>query len=333
MGPLILRRTLYMLVSLWAISIVAFVVIQLPPGDFVDTMILAMEQQTGEEVEEEEVAKLKRLYGLDRPLVPRYFAWIGKIVLRGDFGRSFAFNKPTAELLAERVPLTMLITILTLVVTYLIAVPIGIYSATHQHSWADHLFSGVGFMGLATPNFALALVLMWLGFRYFDISIGGLFSTEYRLAPWSWAKLWDAVKHLPVPLLVIGTAGTAGLIRVMRGTLLDELGKQYVITARAKGVDERRLLFRYPVRIAINPLISTVGWLLPAIVSGEAITAIVLNLPTTGPMLLRALLFQDTFLAGSTVLFLGALTVFGTFLSDLALVWVDPRIRFERAAA
>ena len=322
MGPLILRRTLYMIVSLWAISIVAFVVIQLPPGDFVDTMILRIVQETGEEMEEEEVANLKRLYGLDKPMV-----------LRGDFGRSFAFNKPTAELLAERVPLTMLISFLTLLITYVIAVPIGIYSATHQYSWADHVFSGVGFMGLATPNFALALVLMWLGFRYFDISIGGLFSTEYRLAPWSWGKLWDALKHLPVPLLVIGTAGTAGLIRVMRGTLLDELSKQYVITARAKGVDERRLLFRYPVRIAINPLISTVGWLLPAIVSGEAITAIVLNLPTTGPMLLQALLFQDTFLAGSTVLFLGALTVFGTFLSDLALVWVDPRIRFERAAA
>jgi peptide/nickel transport system permease protein len=321
-----------MLVSMWAISVVAFVVIELPSGDFVDFLVLQIEAETGVQMEEEEVVSLRAQYGLDRTPIWRYLKWVGDL-LRGDLGRSFAYNKPVAELLAERVPLTILISLASLVVTFGIAIPIGIYSATHQYSIGDNIFSGVGFLGLATPNFALALVLMWIGFRYFDISIGGLYSTEYRLAPWSWGKFWELIKHLPVPLIVIGTAGTAGLIRIMRAVLLDELGKQYVITARAKGVGETRLLFRYPVRIAINPMISTVGWLLPAIVSGEAITAIVLNLPTTGPMLLRALLAQDTLLAGSTVLFLGFLTVVGTFVSDLALLWVDPRIRFGRAEA
>lgn len=326
------RRFLYMLVSLWLVSIVAFVVIQLPPGDYVDTLVLQMEQQTNARLADEQIAALKRQFGLDVPMIPRYFRWIGNIVLRGDLGRSFSYGETVNFLLAERIPLTVVISLLTLGITYIIAIPVGIYSAVRQYSVFDYFFSSVGFLGLATPNFVLALILMFIGFKYFDISVGGLFSAEFRLAPWSLARVWDMLKHLPIPLIVVGTAGTAGLIRVMRASLLDELKKQYVITARAKGVTEARLIFRYPVRIAMNPVTSTIGWLLPAIVSGETLTAIVLNLPTTGPMLLKALLFQDTYLAGSTVLFLAALTVLGTFLSDMALMWIDPRIRLERKA-
>ena len=319
-----------MFIALFLISLVSFIVIQLPPGDFVDAQITRLMQETGSHVEQETIDNLKASYGLDKPMIQRYFQWMGKIIIHGDLGKSFAYNSSTAKLLAERIPLTLLISGISLLFTYIVAIPIGIYSATHQYSFFDYVFSSVGFIGLATPNFAIALIMMWLAFRYFGLSIGGLFSQEYILADWSWGKFWDMMKHLPVPVIVVGTAGTAGLIRVMRSCLLDELRKQYVITARAKGVDERKLLFRYPVRLAINPLISTVGWLLPAIVSGEVITAIVLNLPTTGPMLLRALQFQDTYFAGSIVLFLGGLTVIGTFLSDLALVWIDPRIRFEK---
>ena len=319
-----------MFIALFLISLVSFIVIQLPPGDFVDAQITRLMQETGSHVEQETIDNLKASYGLDKPMIQRYFQWMGKIIIHGDLGKSFAYNSSTAKLLAERIPLTLLISGISLLFTYIVAIPIGIYSATHQYSFFDYVFSSVGFIGLATPNFAIALIMMWLAFRYFGLSIGGLFSQEYILADWSWGKFWDMMKHLPVPVIVVGTAGTAGLIRVMRSCLLDELRKQYVITARAKGVDETKLLFRYPVRLAINPLISTVGWLLPAIVSGEVITAIVLNLPTTGPMLLRALQFQDTYFAGSIVLFLGGLTVIGTFLSDLALVWIDPRIRFER---
>ena len=319
-----------MFIALFLISLVSFIVIQLPPGDFVDAQITRLMQETGSHVEQETIDNLKASYGLDKPMIQRYFQWMGKIIIHGDLGKSFAYNSSTAKLLAERIPLTLLISGISLLFTYIVAIPIGIYSATHQYSFFDYVFSSVGFIGLATPNFAIALIMMWLAFRYFGLSIGGLFSQEYILADWSWGKFWDMMKHLPVPVIVVGTAGTAGLIRVMRSCLLDELRKQYVITARAKGVDETKLLFRYPVRLAINPLISTVGWLLPAIVSGEVITAIVLNLPTTGPMLLRALQFQDTYFAGSIVLFLGGLTVIGTFLSDLALVWIDPRIRFEK---
>ena len=328
----ILRRFLYMIVSLFLVSIVAFIVIQLPPGDYVDTLVLQMEQQTNSKLADEQIASLKRQFGLDVPMLPRYFRWIGNIIIRGDYGRSFSYGKPVIDLLAERIPLTATISLLTIILTYIVAIPIGIYSAVRQYSVFDYFSSSLGFLGLAIPNFVLALVLMFLAYKYLGISIGGLFSPDFRLAPWSLARIWDLLKHLPIPLIVVGTAGTAGLIRVVRASLLDELKKQYVITARAKGVAEKRLVFRYPVRIAMNPVVSTIGWLLPAVVSGETITAIVLNLPTTGPMLLKALLFQDTYLAGSTVLFLAALTVLGTFVSDMLLMVVDPRIRLDRNA-
>jgi peptide/nickel transport system permease protein len=251
-------------------------------------------------------------------------------VVQGDFGQSFEWNMPVGELIMRRVPLTVVVSLFTLIFIYAIAIPIGIYSATHQYSAGDFILTFVGFLGLATPNFMLALVLMFLFYRYFGLSVGGLFSPEYIDAPWSLAKLKDMMNHMWLPVIVIGTSGTCGLIRVMRGTLLDELQKQYVVTGRAKGVKERRLLFKYPVRVASNPVISTIGWLLPAIFSGSTITAIVLSLPITGPLLFRALISQDMYLAGSFLFILASLTVIGTLVSDIMLAWVDPRIRLER---
>jgi peptide/nickel transport system permease protein len=251
------------------------------------------------------------------------------IVSKGNFGRSFQHNKPVAEVIGERIVLTVVISLFSLIFVWIVALPIGIYSATHQYSLLDYVVTFLGFIGLATPNFLLALIFIYFAHAYFGLSLTGLFSSEYMTAPWSMAKVWDMFKHLWVPIIVVGMAGTAQLIRVMRGTLLDELGKPYVETARAKGLPERRLLFKYPVRIAINPMISTIGWLLPYIVSGSTIASVVLNLPTTGPMLLRALMYQDMYLAGSFVLMLSVLTAIGTLLSDILLAWVDPRIRYE----
>jgi len=324
----LVRRVLYMIVTLIAVSIVAFVIIQLPPGDFLTSYLAQLEAQ-GTSVDEAVIASLRKRYDLDLPIYQQYFKWIWKM-FHGDFGRSFAWNKPVSELIGERLPLTVTLSLFTLIFTYMVAIPIGIYSATHQYSIGDYVFTGIGFAGLATPNFLFALILMFLFYKYFGISVGGLFSPQYVEAPWSVDKFIDMLKHLPIPIIVIGTAGTAGLIRVMRGCLLDELRKQYVITARAKGVAERSLLFKYPVRVAINPIVSTIGWTLPGIVSGETITAIVLSLPTTGPLLFRALMNQDMYLAGSTIMFLSFLTVIGTLISDILLVWIDPRIRYEK---
>ena len=284
---------------------------------------------SGQPVDKAQLASLRKRYGLDLPVYAQYFKWIWKM-LHGDLGRSFQLNKPVSKLIAERLPFTMTLSLFTLVFVYAVAIPIGIYSATHQYSVGDYASTTIGFVGLATPNFLLALILMFLFFKYFGLSVGGLFSPEYIWAPWSIGKFIDMLKHLPIPIIVIGTAGTAGLIRVMRGCLLDELRKQYVITARAKGVEERALLFKYPVRMAINPIVSTIGWMLPAIFSGETITAIVLSLPTTGPLLFSALMAEDMFLAASILMILGFLTVIGTFLSDILLIWIDPRIRYEK---
>jgi len=326
----IIRRFLYMFIILLAVSIVAFVIIQLPPGDYLSSYIMRLESQ-GQRVTESQVASLKKQYGLNLPIYLQYFKWM-KDLLHGNFGRSFQWNKPVSELIGERLMLTVIISLCTLIFTYAVAIPIGIYSATHQYSLGDYTFTIIGFAGLATPNFLFALLLMFMFYKYFSFNVGGLFSYQYQLEVWSWAKVVDLLKHLPIPIIVIGTAGTAGLVRVMRGCLLDELRKQYVITARAKGVAERTLLFKYPVKVAINPIVSTIGWTLPGIVSGETITAIVLSLPTTGPLLYGALMIQDMYLAGSTVMFLSFLTVIGTFISDILLVLVDPRIRYERGA-
>ena len=324
----IFRRFLFMVVILLVVSVVAFIIIQLPPGDYLTSYLMEL-QATGQTANKAEIASLKKQYGLDLPIYQQYFRWMWKM-FHGDFGKSFQWNKPVTDLIGERLPLTIMISLFTLVFTYAVAIPIGIYSATHQYSVGDYSFTVIGFAGLATPNFLLALILMFLFYKYFGLSVGGLFSPRYMEEAWSQAKFMDMLRHLPIPIIVIGTAGTAGLIRVMRGCLLDELRKQYVITARAKGVGERTLLFKYPVRVAINPIVSTIGWTLPGIVSGETITAIVLSLPTTGPLLFNALMSQDMYLAGSTVMFLSSLTVIGTFISDILLVWIDPRIRYER---
>ncbi len=323
----ILRRLAYMILILVAVSISAFIIIQLPPGDYLTTYIMTLEE-AGQDVDDAMIASLRKRYGLDRPAYMQYLTWVWKM-LHGDFGMSFEWERPVLNLLLERLPLTVAISLATLIFTYIVAIPIGIYSATHQYSVGDFAVTIFGFIGVAIPNFLFALILMWGLYSAFGLSIGGLFSQEYVQAEWSFGKFVDLLKHLPVPMIVIGTAGTAGLIRRMRGVLLDELSKQYVITARAKGLTETRLLLKYPVRIALNPIVSSIGWALPAIVSGQTISAIVLNLPTTGPLLFRALTSQDMYLAGSSIMVLTFLTVLGIFVSDILLAILDPRIRYR----
>ncbi len=282
---------------------------------------------SGVEVSEDHAAQLAKLYGLDKPLYVQYFIWM-KNLLRGDLGRSFQWNRPVNEILAEHLPFSVLISITTTVFIWVIAIPIGIYSALRQYTLFDYVFMFVGFIGLSIPGFLLALVLMWFFYSYFGISITGLFSPEYITAPWNIAKLVDMLKHIWLPVIIIGLSGTAGLIRTMRGNLLDELGKQYVVVARAKGLPERKLIFKYPVRLAVNPLISTIGWMLPGIFSGETLVSIVLNIQSVGPVLLRAVMSQDMYLASSITMILGTLTLIGTLISDILLAWIDPRIRY-----
>ena len=321
-----LRRLLYMIVTVLAVSVVAFVLIQLPPGDYLDTYMAQLKAQ-GTQVSQADIAALTVQYGLDQPATVQYFRWIWDIVTQGDFGRSFEWNAPVKDLLWGRIGLTATIAMITLVFTFAVAIPIGIYSALHRYSPGDFAFTVVGYAGLATPNFLLALILMYLGYKLLGVSAGGLFSQAYADAPFSLGKLIDLLAHVWVPVVVLGTAETAGVIRVMRGMLLDELRKQYVVTARSKGVSERRLVFKYPVRIALNPIVATIGWRLTSIISGAPIVAVVLSLPTTGPLLLRSLLSQDMYLAGSFILVLSSLTVIGTLISDVLLALMDPRIR------
>jgi peptide/nickel transport system permease protein len=323
----IARRLIYMLVTLFAISVMTFIIIQLPPGDFVTAMVAQLNLQ-GTTVDPAEMAALRARYGLDDTLWVQYWKWISNIVLRGDFGFSLEWRRPVSDLLWNRLGLTFVLALATLLFIWALSIPIGIYSAVRKNTAGDYLASFVGVLGLAIPNFLMALVMMYIAFRYFGAGIGGLYSPEYENAPWSWGKLADLGGHMIIPTIVLGTSGTAALIRILRANLLDELGKPYVVTARAYGVPERRLLWKYPVRIALNPLISTVGWVLPTLVSGATITAVVLNLPMTGPLLLQALISQDMYLAGSFIMMLSALTVIGTLLSDLLLAWLDPRIRY-----
>jgi peptide/nickel transport system permease protein len=273
---------------------------------------------------------MKRMYGLDQPEIVQYYLWMRNMIVYGDFGRSFQWNKPVKTILLERIPLTMGVSLATTLFVFAVSIPIGIYSATHKYSAFDYLFTFIGFIGLSVPGFLLALVLMWVIYNLTGATVSGLFSAQYADAPWSVGKLLDLLKRIWFPMFVIGMSGTAGLIRVMRGNLLDELQKQYVVTARAKGLSERTLLLRYPVRIAVNPIISTIGWILPSIVGGEVLVSIVLNLQTTGPVLLQAVRFQDMYLAGSITLILSILTIVGTLIADILLVWVDPRIRFGK---
>lgn len=322
----ILRRLAHVVPTLLLISLVAFTVVQLPPGDFLDAHVAALQAQGGS-VELAALESLRERYGLDQPFLGQYLRWMQNILLRGDFGFSFEWNRPVSEVIWDRLGLSMIVSLAALVFVYVVAFPIGIYSAVRKYTAGDYAFTLLGFLGLATPNFLLALVLMYVALTVFGQSVGGLFSPDFVDAPWSIAKFLDLLAHLWIPTVIIGTASTASLIRVMRANLLDELNRPYVQAARAKGMPEFRLLMRYPVRAALNPFVSKLGWELPHIVSSAAIVAVVLNLPTTGPVLLMALKSQDTYLAGSFLLMLSVLTVIGTFISDLLLAWLDPRIR------
>jgi len=328
MVQFIIRRILVMIPTMFAVSIVAFIVIQLPPGDFL-TSYVANLSASGEQVEAHVIEALNERFGLDQPVYVQYYKWISNIIFKGDFGQSFAWNVPVETLIWGRLGLTLLISVATLLFTWIIAFPIGIYSAVNKYSIGDYIATFFGFVGLAVPNFLLALVLMFIAFKYFNQSVGGLFSPEYVDAAWSIDKLLDLLAHLWIPMIILGTAGAASLIRIMRANLLDELHKPYVRTARAKGLPEWKVILKYPVRVALNPFVSTAGWLLPTLVSGSIIVATVLSLPTTGPMLLSALTTQDMYLAGAFILLLSLLTMIGTLVSDILLAWLDPRIRFE----
>ncbi|NJM40430.1 MAG: ABC transporter permease [Anaerolineae bacterium] len=322
----IVRRLITIIPLLFLISIVSFIVIELPPGDWVTTRIEQL-RLSGVEVDNSEVQRLTVQYGLDGSATYRYFRWVTNM-LQGDFGYSFQWNQPVSEILAERVPRTMLIAVLSLVVSWIISTPIGILSAVKQYSWVDYLGTFISFIGLATPGFLLALILAYGVLNYLNFSPLGLNAAEFVAQPMSWAKFVDTLKHLALPLIIVGLTGTGVTIRVLRANLLDELKKQYVITARAKGLSEYQLLMKYPVRMAINPLISTIGAILPGLIGGEQLVSIVLSLDTTGPVLLRAAVAQDVYLVGGIVMILSLFALFGTLLSDIALASLDPRIRF-----
>jgi peptide/nickel transport system permease protein len=321
------RRALLAVFTVWAISVLSFTIIQLPPGDYVTSYIAQM-ASTGSVVSEEEAQQLRIQYGLGQPYYIQYLKWM-KLVVVGEFGQSMEWKRPVVEVIGDRLWLTIVISVAALILTWVLAVPIGIYSAVRQYSPGDYVATFIGFIGLAVPNFLLALVLLYLGFVLFHAHIGGLFTGEMQDAPWSVAKAWDLATHLPIPALILGLAGTAQQIRIMRANLLDELRKPYVVTARSKGLSELRVILKYPVRMALNPFASTIGYTLPYIVSGSIIVSLVLGLPTVGPLLLKALIAQDMFLAGTIVLLLGVMTVIGTLISDILLVWIDPRIRLE----
>jgi peptide/nickel transport system permease protein len=321
------RRALLAVFTVWAISMLAFVIIQLPPGDYVSSYIAQMAAM-GSVVSDEEAQTLRIQYGLGQPIYVQYWKWM-KQIAEGNFGFSMEWRRPVTEVIGERLWLTVIVAVAALILTWVLALPIGIYSAVRQYSLGDYLATFIGFIGLAVPNFLLALVILYFGFTLFNANIGGLFSPELQDAPWSWARVWDLLKHLPVPALILGLAGTAQQIRIMRANLLDELRKPYVVTARSKGLSEIRVIVKYPVRMALNPFASTIGYTLPYIVSGSIIVSLVLGLPTVGPLLLKALISQDMFLAGTIVLLLGVMTVIGTLISDIVLVWIDPRIRLE----
>ncbi|MBI3958496.1 MAG: ABC transporter permease [Chloroflexi bacterium] len=323
----IIQRILRMIPLFFLLSIIAFTIIQLPPGDYLTEHINNL-RASGMQVDQTEVERLTKQYALDRPMYIQYTTWIGNILTKGYFGQSFQWGRPVNEVIGERLMLTFLIAFLTTIFVWVVALPIGIYISVRQYTFADYFFTLVGFIGLAVPGFLLALVIMYFSFAWFDVRVGGLFSSEYQLQPWSWGKVQDMMTRIWVPIVILGVGGTANIIRIMRATMLDELRKQYVTVARAKGLSEFSVLMRYPVRIAINPLISTIGWLLPWFISGGTVVNIVLNLDTAGVVLWRALLSQDMFLAGSYVLIIGSLTLLGSLISDVLLAVVDPRIRF-----
>ena len=331
MARYIVNRLLLMIPTMVVISIIVFTIIQLPPGNYLESYIAELQAQ-GESVDPQKIAFLREHYGLDKPLVEQYLRWAGGMLV-GDFGYSFEFNMPVSRVVGDRMLLTVIVSLVTILFTWAVAFPIGIYSATHQYSWGDYGLSFLGFLGIAVPNFMLALVMMYVANVVFGTSIGGLMAPEYIDQPWSWAKVKSVLAHSWIPVLVIGASGTAGMIRRLRANLLDELQKQYVVTARAKGLPPGKVLRKYPLRMALNFFVSDIGSLLPAVISGAEITAVVLSLPTTGPMLLSALKSQDMYLAGSFLMFLALLIVVGVLVSDLALAALDPRIRLAGGVA
>ncbi|MEH6578371.1 MAG: ABC transporter permease [Amphritea sp.] len=323
----LLKRLAVMIPTLIVISMLVFIIIQLPPGDYLESHIAELESQ-GETIDPKQIQFLREEYGLDKPAWEQYLVWITGFV-QGDLGFSFEYNLPVTEVVGDRVVLTIMVSFFTIILTWLIAFPIGMYSATHPYTWGDYGLTFIGFLGLATPNFLLALIMLYLANKYFGTSIGGLMDSEFIDQPWSWDKLVSVLEHLWIPVIVIGTSGTAGMIRRLRANLLDELRKPYVVTGRAKGLGEVRLLIKYPLRLSLNFFIADIGSLLPSVISGAEVVAIVLSLPTTGPILLSALQSQDMYLAGSFLMFLAILTVVGVLVSDIALAILDPRIRFQ----
>jgi len=324
----IFKRLLWMVPSLICVSFLAFVLIQLPPGDYVTTYIATL-AASNEVVDQNTAADLRSRFGLDQPMIVQYWKWISGIILRGDFALSFEWQQPVNELIWERMALTLVLTFSTLLMTWAIALPIGVFSAVKKYSIADYIVTFFSFLGLAVPSFLLALVLMYIAAVNFGQEVGGLFSEQYVTAPWSWGKAVDLAHHLWIPVIILAVSGTASLIRVMRANMLDELNRPYVTTARAKGLSEFHLLIKYPVRLALNTFISTIAWLLPNLVSGSIIVAIVLSLPNAGPLLLQSLMSQDMYLAGAFVLLICSLTLIGSLISDILLALVDPRIRLE----
>jgi len=328
MGLYIVRRVLVMIPTLVAISIVAFIIIQLPPGDYL-TIYVAQLREQGDIVDELVINRLQQRYGLGQPLYVQYYKWISGILLRNDWGDSMYYNMPVKDVIGDRVWLTVVLSFTTMLFSWFVSIPVGVYYATHQYSVPDYIITAINFVGRGVPEFMLALVVMWWAMSTLGMSVGGLFSPEFITAPWTWAKVVDMLKHIWQPMLILAVGSTAGGIRTTRANLLDELNKPYVETARAKGLTERKLLWKYPVRVSMNPFFSTVGWSLANLISGSTVVSIVLSLQTTGPMLYQALITQDMYLAGSFILILSTLTVLGTLLSDLLLGWVDPRIRLE----
>lgn len=325
----ILKRVLFMIPTLAVISVISFVIIQLPPGDFL-TSYVAQLRMEGEDIDAEEIAALEQRYGLGQPIYVQYYKWITGILFRGDWGQSMEWQKPVKDLIWERLALTVVLSATTMLFSWLVSIPLGVFSATHQYTFLDYVLTFFSFVGVGTPGFLIALLVMWFAMSQLNMNVGGLFSERYILAPWSWEKIVDMMKHIWIPIVVLALGSTAGLMRTTRANLLDELNKPYVETARAKGVAERKVIWKYPVRVAMNPFFSTVGWSLANLISGSTLVSVVLSLQTTGPMMLRALTSQDMYLAGSFILLLSALTVIGTLLSDVLLAWVDPRIRLTR---
>lgn len=322
------RRVMLMVPTVIAISVMTFTIMQLAPGDFLTSLMAGMASQ-GESISQASIDALRDRYGLGQPAHVQYLKWVSGIVLRGDFGQSFEWNRPVASLIWDRMGFTVLLSLGTLTFTWIFAFAVGVFSAVRRYTFGDYVLSFLAFIGLAVPGFLIALVLLYVSARFFNQSVGGLFSPQFVEAPWTGARVVDLLEHLWIPIVIIGLSQTASLVRIMRANLLDELHKPYVVTARAKGLPEHRLLMKYPVRMALNPFVSTVGWSLPALVSGEAVVAIVLSLPTTGPLLVRALQSKDMYLAGSFILLLSTLTVIGTLISDVMLAWLDPRIRYQ----